>query len=57
MTPSKTWICLICGWIYDEAAGSPAHGIAPHTAWEQVPASWTCPECGAGKEEFEMIEI
>jgi hypothetical protein len=29
MTETKTWMCLICGWIYDEAAGDPEHGIAP----------------------------
>jgi rubredoxin len=54
---SKTWMCLICGWIYDEAAGDPEHGIAPGTPWEQVPMNWTCPECGARKEDFEMVAI
>ena len=54
---SKTWMCLICGWIYDEAAGAPDHGIAPGTPWEQVPMNWTCPECGARKEDFEMVAI
>jgi len=34
---NKTWMCLICGWIYDEAAGAPDEGIAPGTPWEQVP--------------------
>ena len=29
-------MCLICGWIYDEAAGDPEHGIAPGTAWADV---------------------
>ena len=57
MTQAKTWMCLICGWIYDEAAGAPDHGIAPGTAWDQVPMNWTCPECGARKEDFEMVEI
>lgn len=57
MTDFKTWMCLICGWIYDEAAGSPEHGIAPQTPWALVPMNWTCPECGARKEDFEMIEI
>ena len=23
----KSWMCLICGWIYDEAAGLPDEGI------------------------------
>jgi len=53
----RTWMCLICGWIYDEAAGFPEDGIAPGTRWEDVPPNWVCPECGARKEDFELIEI
>ncbi len=53
----KTWMCLICGWIYDEAAGLPEEGIAPGTLWADVPMNWTCPECGARKEDFEMVAI
>ena len=53
----KTWMCLICGWIYDEAAGAPEEGLAPGTLWGQVPMNWTCPECGARKEDFEMVQI
>jgi len=33
------------------------HGIAPGTAWADVPMNWTCPECGARKEDFEMVQI
>jgi rubredoxin len=54
---SRTWMCLICGWIYDEAAGLPDEGIAPGTPWEKIPPNWICPECGARKEDFEMVEI
>ena len=25
--------------------------------WADVPMNWTCPECGARKEDFEMVEI
>lgn len=53
----KSWMCLICGWIYDEEAGLPEEGIAPGTRWEDVPINWTCPECGARKEDFEMVQI
>jgi rubredoxin len=53
----KTWMCLICGFLYDEAAGLPDEGIAPGTRWEDVPMNWTCPECGARKEDFEMVEV
>ena len=56
-TTVKTWMCLICGWIYDEAAGLPEEGIPPGTPWEQVPMNWTCPECGARKEDFEMVPV
>ena len=51
----KTWMCLICGWIYDEAEGLPEEGIAAGTLWADVPMNWTCPECGARKEDFEMV--
>jgi rubredoxin len=56
-TPYRTWMCLICGWIYDEAAGAPAEDIPPGTRWEALSINWVCPECGARKEDFEMIEI
>ena len=57
MSDTKTWICLICGHIYDEAQGDPEHGIAPGTRWEDVPESWSCPDCGAAKSDFEMLEL
>ncbi len=53
----KTWMCLVCGLLYDEAAGWPDDGIAPGTRWLDVPAGWSCPECGARKEDFEMVEL
>ena len=53
----RCYMCLICGFIYDEAEGSPAEGIPPGTLWEDVPMNWTCPECAARKEDFEMMEI
>ena len=53
----KKWQCIVCGFIYDEAEGWPEDGIAPGTSWEDVPDDWMCPECGVGKEDFEMIEL
>jgi rubredoxin len=50
-------MCLVCGFIYDEAAGLPEEGILPGTRWEDVPPNWACPECGARKEDFELVEI
>ena len=54
---NKKYMCLICGFIFDEALGMPDDGITPGTRWDDVPLSWRCPDCGAGKEEFEMTEI
>ncbi len=53
----KTYMCMICGFIYDEAKGWPQDGIAPGTRWEDVPDTWVCPDCGATKADFEMVEI
>jgi rubredoxin len=56
-TATKAWMCLICGWVYYEALGSPEEGIAPGTRWDDVPDGWQCPECGATKEDFVMVEL
>ena len=29
----KTWMCLICGYVYSEEQGDPDHGLAPGTLW------------------------
>ncbi len=54
--PYRKYVCLICGYIYDEALGSPAEGIPAGTRWEDVPSDWRCPECGASKGDFELLE-
>ena len=53
----KLWQCMTCGYIYNEAEGEPEDGIAPETAWEDVPEDWICPECGTPKSDFEMVEV
>ena len=53
----KTWICVICGYVYDENRGDPDRGIPPGTRWADVPADWNCPDCGASKDDFEMVEL
>ena len=42
-----------CGYVYDPAVGDPDNGVAPGTAWEDVPADWVCPVCGLSKDMFE----
>lgn len=46
------YVCDICGYVYDEAAGDPDNGIAPGTAWADVPEDFECPLCGVGKDQF-----
>ena len=53
----KKWKCIICGFIYDEAVGMPEDGIAPGTLWFSIPEDWSCPDCGASKADFEMVEV
>lgn len=49
----QTYICQICGYVYDPAEGVPEDGIEPGTAFADLPADWVCPNCGAEKDEFE----
>ena len=53
----RVFRCILCGWIYDEETGVPEDGIAPGTRWEDVPVSRVCPDCGAMKIDFELVEI
>lgn len=48
------YVCTVCGFIYDEAAGDPDNGVAPATAWADVPEDYVCPLCGVGKDMFEQ---
>jgi len=53
---NKEYLCQICGYIYDPEEGDPRNGIPPGTAWEDLPADWVCPVCGAGKDEFQPVD-
>jgi flavin reductase (DIM6/NTAB) family NADH-FMN oxidoreductase RutF/rubredoxin len=48
--------CLVCGYVYDPAEGDSTAGIAAGTSFEDLPDSWVCPVCGAGKSEFEEMK-
>ena len=51
----KKYKCLICGYVYDPAAGDPGNGIEAGTVFGDLPDDWVCPECGAGKDEFKAV--
>jgi rubredoxin len=55
MPAVKRYRCTSCNYVYDPAVGDPDGGIAPGTAFEDIPDDWTCPECGASKADFEAM--
>ncbi|BBE11101.1 rubredoxin [Halorhodospira halochloris] len=53
----SVWVCTVCGWIYDESEGASDLGIAPGTAFGDIPEGFVCPECQAGKDAFEQMGV
>lgn len=51
----KKYVCDVCGWEYDPTKGDPEHGIKAGTSFDALPADWTCPECGVGKDSFSPV--
>lgn len=49
--------CPVCDFVYDEATGAPREGFPAGTACADIPDDWSCPDCGAAKADFEMIEV
>ena len=52
----QKWQCTVCGYIYDPDVGDPERSIPPGTAFEDLPADWVCPVCGAAKDMFEQYK-
>ena len=52
----RQWKCRYCSHVYDEAMGDPDTGIAPGTLFEDIPDDWICPDCGAVKDDYDLIE-
>jgi len=57
MDDFREYMCVVCGFVYNEAEGLPEEGFPAGTRWKDIPENWVCPECGAGKEDFEMVEV
>jgi rubredoxin len=55
MPDFKRYLCVVCGYIYDEELGDPDSNLLPGTRWEAVPEDWVCPDCGASKRDFDLI--
>jgi rubredoxin len=56
MTEMDLYVCLICGYIYDPAVGDPKGGIPPGVSFVDLPKDWVCPECGAEKDQFVIVQ-
>ena len=52
----KSYVCLVCGYVYDPAVGDEDSGIKPGTSFEDLPDDWVCPLCGVGKDQFTVID-
>lgn len=52
----RQWVCMSCGFGYDEAEGLPDQGVASGTRFEDLPDDWKCPDCDLGKAEFFILE-
>lgn len=52
----KKYQCEVCGYIYDPAEGDAEANIPPNTAFEDLPADWVCPICGATKDQFSPVD-
>lgn len=47
------YVCELCGYVYDAVLGDPENGVDAGTDFEDIPEDWSCPLCGAGKDDFE----
>jgi len=52
----KKYICQVCGYVYDPEMGDPMGGVDAGTSFDNLPADWLCPDCGAPKDEFTVAE-
>jgi rubredoxin-NAD+ reductase len=52
----QRFVCLVCGYVYDEAKGDPEHGLAPGTRFEDIPDDWYCPDCHVTKADFVAVK-
>lgn len=51
----SVYVCELCGYEYRSEAGDPENGVPAGTDFEDIPADWVCPLCGASKDDFEQV--
>jgi len=55
LAPEAKLECKVCWHVYDPALGDEYWQIPPGTPFAQLPAHWSCPECGCPKEQFMVV--
>lgn len=50
------YMCEVCGWVYKPEMGDPFNGVAPGTAFEDIPEEWVCPQCKVPKSQFVELD-
>lgn len=50
------YVCDVCGYIYEPEEGDPENGVDAGTAFDAIPEDWVCPLCGAGKDDFSLVD-
>lgn len=48
--------CKICWHVYDPAEGDEVWQVVPGTAFADLPDHWSCPQCGAPKRDFLVLD-
>ncbi|MGC9323545.1 MAG: rubredoxin [Desulfomonilia bacterium] len=47
-----SYVCTVCGYIYDPNVGEPRTNTPAGTPFSQLPDYWVCPDCGADTSAF-----
>ena len=50
------YVCALCGYVYKTEKGDPDNGVEAGTEFEDISEEWSCPLCGASKEDFDLVE-
>ena len=52
---AHAYICSACGWVYNPRQGDPDYGVAPGTAFDDLPENWCCSVCAVPADNFEPV--
>jgi len=55
-TKMSKYKCQVCGYIYNPELGDADGHVKPGTPFEELPEDWTCPVCGASKDQFDKLD-